>query len=769
MKKIILFLLFITGAVNAQIVNIPDANFKAMLLAADVTNSIASTATNATIPNTFDKIDTNNDGEIQVSEAASVTSLNVSNSNISDLTGIEAFVSLHFLKCQNNQITNLDVNNFSFLVWLDCQNNFITQLDISNLITLQNISCDNNQITNLNLSNLPSLYDLYCGNNQVTSLNLSGAPHLAQLGCGNNHLPTLDVSGLVNLEIIECQSNQLTTLNIDGLTKIDYLDCSNNLLTNLDTSSSSLQDADYFNCSNNQLIWLNIKNGKMITIVANQPPATTNFNIIDNPNLKYICADDTEIDNLLQFTVNNSMFGVNINTYCSFTPNGNYNTITGTQLFDTDNNGCDANDLAQQFVKININDGPNQDATFTNAEGNYKFYTQAGTFTVAPELENPSFFNVNPNNAVVNFPDVNNNISTQNFCLAANGIHQDIEVAITPITPARPGFDAIYKVVYKNKGNKTMTQQYGISFSYNQNLMSFVSANPVTTTQNAGTMNWDYTNLLPFESRSILITMHVNAPTDTNPVNINDVLNLTAIISPQNLDENVADNIFIFHQTAVGSYDPNNIACIEGGTVAPSEIGKYLHYAINFENTGTAPAENIVVKVVIDDTKFDVSSLQILNGSHPVYIRVKGNIAEFIFENIQLNTNGHGNILLKIKTKDNLAAGDMVAKKADIFFDYNFPIATNIASTVFQSLGIGDFEKDNSVSIYPNPSNGIVNIKADNTIQSIALYDVQGRVLVTRLIKDVQSNLDISNYSGGVYFIKVFTDKGMKLEKIMKN
>src|SRR4051812_4722974 len=112
MKKFYFLVLLIAASANAQIVNIPDANFKARLLAADVTNSIASTATDATIPTTFNKIDVNNDGEIQQSEAASVTLLNVSNANISDLTGIEAFVSLHVLKCQNNHITSLNLNNF---------------------------------------------------------------------------------------------------------------------------------------------------------------------------------------------------------------------------------------------------------------------------------------------------------------------------------------------------------------------------------------------------------------------------------------------------------------------------------------------------------------------------------------------------------------------------------------------------------------------------------------------------------------------------------
>ena len=121
---------------------------------------------------------------------------------------------------------------------------------------------------------------------------------------------------------------------------------------------------------------------------------------------------------------------------------------------------------------------------------------------------------------------------------------------------------------------------------------------------------------------------------ETPAVNIGDQLTFTAIVSPINGDENEADNFFTFNQIVVGSYDPNDIICLEGDTVSPSEIGKYLHYAINFENTGNYPAENIVVKDIIDATIFDVKSLQVLNSSDAVTARITGNVAEFIFQNI---------------------------------------------------------------------------------------------------------------------------------------
>ena len=104
MKKIYFLLLafsFFTTA-NAQIVNIPDANFKAKLLAANTTNSIAKNLLDVKF-----KIDANSDGEIQETEALQVGSLSISNFSLTSLVGVEKFTNLKTLNCNINKITTL--------------------------------------------------------------------------------------------------------------------------------------------------------------------------------------------------------------------------------------------------------------------------------------------------------------------------------------------------------------------------------------------------------------------------------------------------------------------------------------------------------------------------------------------------------------------------------------------------------------------------------------------------------------------------------------
>jgi Leucine-rich repeat (LRR) protein len=145
MKKIYFLVLvqFILSTTQAQIVTIPNANFKAKLLQASPTNQIASTQT----PNntngevtTYVKIDTNNDGEIQVSEALAIKWLSLSSSSIANLTGIESFTNLQFLKCDFNQLTSLNVSGLTNLRYLDFNNNQLPSINVIGLSNLQSLS-----------------------------------------------------------------------------------------------------------------------------------------------------------------------------------------------------------------------------------------------------------------------------------------------------------------------------------------------------------------------------------------------------------------------------------------------------------------------------------------------------------------------------------------------------------------------------------------------------------------------------------------------------
>ena len=725
MKKLYFLLLLAFGFSNAQIVNIPDANFKAKLIALGV--------------------DTNSDGNIQQSEALATNNLDLSSSNISDLTGIQAFTSLSGLYCQSNELTSLNISGLNNLTYFNCSYNQIAILSINggNFTTF---NCSGNQMNSLTATNISCSSVFECGNNNLTYLNISNSSFFL-LNCSNNQLSTLSLSSTIISFELNCSNNQINNLDLTGKLFSNFI-CDNNLLTTLDVSTCT--NLNLFFCNGNPLTSLFIKNGR-----------NENISFSGDANLLFICADESQIMNI-QSQANPATL---VSSYCSFTPGGSYNTITGSVIFDSNSNGCDASDIPQPNIKINVYNGTGQESISTNNSGNYTFYTNTGNYTLSLDLENPTWFLVNPNSAAIPFTN-NNNTTTQDFCITANGIHNDVEVVIAPITTARPGFDAVYKIVYKNKGNQILSGN--VNFSYDDSVLDFVSANINTDSQTTGNLSWNYSNLNPFESKSIIVTLNVNAATETPAINIGDVLSFSSTINPVSGDENPTDNTFTYSQTVVGSFDPNDKTCLEGNTVSPSKIGDYLHYNINFENTGTAAATFVVVKDIIDTTKFDIASLQIMDSSHPMTTRITGNKVEFIFENINLGANEHGNVVFKIKTKNTLVSGDSVNNNANIFFDYNAPITTNTATTTFQTLSNSVTNLDKSISVYPNPTSSIVNIKSNNSINSIELYDAQGRILQTNLVNQNETSIDISDKSNGIYFLKIVSEKGSKVEKVIK-
>jgi Leucine-rich repeat (LRR) protein len=101
--------------------------------------------------------------------------LNVSNQNISDLTGIEDFIAIRELNCGSNQLTSLDLSQNIYIDELECSFNQITYLDLSNNTELTKIYIDDNQLSYLDLrnGNNSNIIDFYASYNpNLTCINV---------------------------------------------------------------------------------------------------------------------------------------------------------------------------------------------------------------------------------------------------------------------------------------------------------------------------------------------------------------------------------------------------------------------------------------------------------------------------------------------------------------------------------------------------------------------------------------------------------------------
>ncbi|QHI35994.1 Internalin-J [Kordia antarctica] len=840
MKKqyFLLFLFIVVGQlVSAQIVNIPDANFKNKLLG----NSAIDTDGDGFLDSTLDY---NNDGEIQVSEAESITVLKIGANFISSLVGIEAFTNLEELDCsgnfltgtlefstipnlkkldcesnqltglnlssntnleelfcKNNQILNLDVSANSNLLILNCSENAmeslafsssveeiscrinsLTNIDVSSNFNLRKLDCFYNNISIIDVNQSPNLESLQIGSNNISNLNVTQNPNLELLSfpsnsisnidvtfCPNlssfvvyeNQLTSLDVTQNPDLEFFSCYSNQITSLDVTSNPNLYRLNCNYNQITSLDVSQNG--NLFLFYCAFNQLESLSLKNGDHLIQY---------LNFSNNPTLQFVCADENEIPAVQNFANNYGYTDCVVNSYCSFTPGGTLYTVSGEVKFDSNTNGCDINDDAFPNFSFSITNGSNTGIFTANSSGDYEIPLSDGIHTITPQLENPTYFTISPTSITVDFPtDTSPNI--QDFCITPNGIYNDLEVIIIPVEAARPGFDTDYEIIYKNKGTTTLSG--AVSLTFDDDFMNVFSTNPTADLQTTGSLSWNYTNLAPFETRSILYTMNLNTPTDANfPLNGDDELTYVATITPTTLDETPGDNMLTFVQTVVNSFDPNDKTCLEGETITEDKVGDFVHYLIRFENTGTASAVNVVVKDEIDAASYDINTLKVLDGSHDYITRINGQKVEFIFENINLpfdDATNDGYVLFKIKTKSTLVENDTFTNKAEIYFDYNAAIITNDEMTLVSApLSRSEATLDVSIEAYPKPTNDILYIKGEYAIKTIELYTLQGRLLFSKALIGNQTNTNISlkTLSKGLYILKATSKKGVFTDKIIK-
>ncbi|WP_298519882.1 T9SS type A sorting domain-containing protein [uncultured Kordia sp.] len=447
------------------------------------------------------------------------------------------------------------------------------------------------------------------------------------------------------------------------------------------------------------------------------------------------------------------------------------NEINGTIAMDVNFNGCDANDLPMGNILVETTDGTTSLSTFSNINGIYQLFPDAGSYTTSIVSPIPNYYTVTPESVTTNFTGIGFT-DTVDFCIEPTGMHNDLNVTIYPsIDDPRPGFNTSYQIVYNNVGTTQLSGN--ITFEFDGSKMQFLNASETVASQTASTLTFNFTNLNPFETRTIDLEFNVFPPPTTN---IDEILLSTATISPISGDETPGDNIFSLRQTVIGSYDPNDIRVLEGDEVLIEDIDKYLHYIIRFQNTGTASAINIRVEHILDD-KLDWDTMQLQSLSHSGRVEItNGNNIEFIFDGIHLpdsttdEPNSHGYITFKIKPKSDVVLGDIINGTAAIYFDFNPPIITNTAMTeIVDRLSIDVFEA-NKVSIYPNPASSTLTISSQKNINTILVYDLNGRLLVQKLLNPYKPTyeLDVKDLSSGFYFLEIKTDTATETMKFIK-
>ncbi|KJD34718.1 hypothetical protein PK35_02885 [Tamlana nanhaiensis] len=118
------------------------------------------------------------------------------------------------------------------------------------------------------------------------------------------------------------------------------------------------------------------------------------------------------------------------------------------------------------------------------------------------------------------------------------------------------------------------------------------------------------------------------------------------------------------------------------------------------------------------------------------------------------------NLKFEVVGKNPNATGNfLVFDRFDLTFLGNSPTA-----------GVNDIVSNSKLKIYPNPSTGIINIKVDDVDlkdSHLSIYDSMGRLIFNKKLNS-NNELDITNFSSGMYLIKIFNKEEVLIKRITK-
>lgn len=299
------------------------------------------------------KIDTDGkNGAVLNSSIAAITTLDVSNSSLTKLTGIEGFTSLTTLNCSGNLLKRLNVSQNKFLNTLNCSNNSslkcIQVTDVEAALKWAttkdetasfNLNCDtftlipdsnfedklialridkdgkngkvNTEsiegvtildVSSANIKNLSGIEDftaltsLKCYFNEIENLDLSKNTELTDLSVYGNKLNVLNISKSTKLTQVSASNNNLTALEVSANKSLTSLQVDRNKLTTLDVSNNlNLKSLD---ASSNQLKTISFtKNTALESLKINSNPLKS-LDVTQNTSLTILNCSSNELTTL---------------------------------------------------------------------------------------------------------------------------------------------------------------------------------------------------------------------------------------------------------------------------------------------------------------------------------------------------------------------------------------------------------------------------------------------------------------------------------------
>jgi len=119
---------------------------------------------------------------------------------------------------------------------------------------------------------------------------------------------------------------------------------------------------------------------------------------------------------------------------------------------------------------------------------------------------------------------------------------------------------------------------------------------------------------------------------------------------------------------------------------------------------------------------------------------------------VPITGQGTGSVYLRwLMTTNTDANGGIVASGGISKID-------DIILTATSSTGVEETIYTNAISVYPNPSTGIISIEASDAVNEIMVYNALGSLVFYSKPSSLLNSVDLSNFNKGFYFVKLRYD-----------
>lgn len=440
--------------------------------------------------------------------------------------------------------------------------------------------------------------------------------------------------------------------------------------------------------------------------------------------------------------------------------------VCGFVLYDLDQDGIMDFDTDQPAVAFPVQISPGSNVVVTDEFGYYCYVendTEVNEVELSPYVLPLSAEAVSPSSHLRTMEP--GGVDSANFLLTPAGDYQDLGVTLHLSNSPVPGQSRMLTARVRNNGCYPMvgTVQLKRAPQWNWN-----GAQIPMGTVDGDLVTWSVPLLEPGETAQFKAPVILATSTP-----IGTIVRDSALVVAPTPDVYPFNNRATTNATTLNSYDPNDKQAFPS-MLTPEEglLGTKVDYLIRFQNTGTAPALEVVITDTLD-SRLLYGPLEFVSASHPCLWSMTNGVLRFEFPGINLPDSGssmaasQGFVVIRTDVQPGLLPGDTIPNRANIYFDFNEPIITETSWVTVESTS-AIYEAYLPVGkVTPNPASDALTVELPETIElpaHVQFVSEQGLVVLTRTLTQQRSIVPVSRLARGIYFMHVAgTDQATKV------